>query len=47
MASTELENLVKIGKLKTEPPAVQEIEGLLQATHEVLTALEAPMSPQG
>ena len=31
MASTELENLLRIGKLKAEPPAVHEIEGLLRS----------------
>lgn len=31
MASTELDNLVKIGKLKTESPAAHEIEGLLRS----------------
>lgn len=28
MPSTELENLVRIGQLKREPPSVTEIEGL-------------------
>ena len=28
MSSTDLENLVRIGQLKTEPPAAGEIEGL-------------------
>src|SRR3712207_4667344 len=29
MSSTELENLVRIGKLKREPPVEDEIQGLL------------------
>ena len=29
MTSTELENLVRIGKLKREPPAEHELTGLL------------------
>ncbi len=31
MSSAELENLVKIGKLKREPPSVAELEGLLRS----------------
>lgn len=31
MASTELENLLKIGKLKAEPPSEQELQGLLRS----------------
>ncbi len=31
MSSAELENLVKIGKLKREPPSARELEGLLKS----------------
>lgn len=31
MGSTELENLVRIGKLKVEPPAAHELAGLLHS----------------
>jgi hypothetical protein len=31
MASTELENLLRIGKLKAEPPAAAELRGLLRS----------------
>jgi hypothetical protein len=31
MTSTELENLVKIGKLKREPPSAEEFDGLVRS----------------
>jgi hypothetical protein len=31
MTSPELENLVRMGKLKREPPSVPEFEGLLRS----------------
>ena len=31
MTSPDLENLVKIGKLKREPPSIRELEGLLRS----------------
>jgi hypothetical protein len=31
MASTELENLLRMGKLKAEPPAEAELEGLIRS----------------
>jgi len=34
MSSPELENLARIGKLKREPPAEDEIEGLLRSAQE-------------
>jgi len=37
MTSTELENLVRIGKLKREPPADDEIVGLLRSADERLS----------
>jgi hypothetical protein len=36
MISPELDNLVKIGKLKREPPSDEEIEGLLRSAEERL-----------
>jgi len=36
MSSTELENLARIGKLKREAPAAEEIEGLLRSAGERL-----------
>jgi hypothetical protein len=36
MTSTELENLVRVGKLKREPPAGEEIEGMLQSAEDRL-----------
>lgn len=36
MTSSELDNLVRIGKLKREPPSDEEIAGLLQSAEERL-----------
>jgi hypothetical protein len=37
MSSAELDNLVRIGKLKREPPAARELQGLLASARERLT----------
>jgi len=37
MSSKQLDNLVKIGQLKAEPPAASELSGLLQAARAKLT----------
>ncbi len=37
MTLTKLENLVRIGKLNREPPADEEIEGLLQSAEDRLS----------
>ena len=37
MTSAELDNLVRIGKLKREPPAARELQGLLASARERLS----------
>jgi hypothetical protein len=38
MTSAELENLARTGKLKREPPAARELQGLLASARERLLA---------
>jgi hypothetical protein len=40
MTSAELENLVRIGKLKREPPSMRELKGLLASARERLADAE-------
>lgn len=42
VAEPELDNLVRIGRLKTEPPAASEIQGLLQSGIRRLNDAERP-----
>lgn len=42
MTSPELDNLVRIGKLKQEPPSEEEIEGLLRSAEERLNDAGRP-----
>lgn len=47
MAASELNNLVRIGKLKPEPPAEAELNGLLRAgTRRLDDAEQAALSPE-
>jgi hypothetical protein len=42
MTSAELENLARIGKLKREPPAARELQGLLASARERLADADNP-----
>jgi hypothetical protein len=42
MPLPSLDNLVRIGKLKTEPPAKAEFDGLLRVAQEVLQRVAGP-----
>lgn len=43
MTSSELENLVRIGKLKREPPSARELQGLLASARERLADADKTM----